>query len=84
MALVYKVHIQGGSDNTTPSPHNHPYISSCKLQLAVISTAATYVGMVMWGWCCVITAPLYVYFVDQCHASLHSFDFYEIILYYLL
>ena len=24
----------------------------CKLQLAEISTAATYVGMVMWDWCC--------------------------------
>ena len=38
-------------------------MSSCKLQLAEICTAATYyVGMV-----CVITATLYVYFVDQCH-----------------
>ena len=37
-----------------------------KLQLE-ISTAATYVGMVMWEWCCVITATLYRYFVDQCH-----------------
>ena len=28
MVLVYKaVHIQGGSDNTAPFPHNHPYIS---------------------------------------------------------
>ena len=53
MALVYKVHIQGGSDNTAPFPHNHPYISSCKLQLE-ISTAATYVGMIMWEWCCVL------------------------------
>ena len=26
MALVYKVHIQGGSDNTTPFTHNHLYI----------------------------------------------------------
>ena len=23
MALVYKVHIQGGGDNTAPLPHNH-------------------------------------------------------------
>ena len=23
MALIYKVHIQGGSDNTAPIPHNH-------------------------------------------------------------
>ena len=37
--------IQGGSDNTAPFPHNHPYINSCKLQLDEISTAATYVGM---------------------------------------
>ena len=31
-------------------PNNHPYISSCKpgLWLAEISTAATYVRMVMW------------------------------------
>ena len=36
------------------------------LQLAEISTAATYVGMVIWEWCCVIIASLYVYFVDQC------------------
>ena len=28
MALVYKVHIQVGSDNTASLPHNHPYISS--------------------------------------------------------
>ena len=39
MALVYKAHIQGGSDNTASFPHNHPYISSCKLRLAEISTA---------------------------------------------
>ena len=24
MALVYKVHMQGGSDNTAPFAHNHP------------------------------------------------------------
>ena len=36
MALVYKVHIQGGSDNTTPFPHNH----SCNFQLTENSTAA--------------------------------------------
>ena len=24
--------------------------------------------MVMWKWYCVITATLYVYFVDQCHS----------------
>ena len=30
MALVYKIHIQGGSGKTTLSfPHNHLYISSC-------------------------------------------------------
>ena len=39
-------YIQGGSDNTAPLPHNHPYISSRKLQLAEISTAATYCN---WG-----------------------------------
>ena len=39
----------------------------CKLQLAEISTAASYVGMVMCEWRCVVTATLYVYFVDQCH-----------------
>ena len=55
MALVFKVHIQGGSDNTAPFPHSHPYTSSCKLQLAEISTA----GMVMWEWCCVITTTFY-------------------------
>ena len=48
-------------------PNNHPYISSCKLQLAEISTPATYIGMVIWEWCRVITGTLYVYFVDQCH-----------------
>ena len=54
MALAYKVHIQGGGDNTALFPYNRPYISSCKLQLAVISTAATFVyGCIyMWGWCC--------------------------------
>ena len=69
MVLICKVHLLGGSENTAPLLHSHPYIpvSSCKLQLAGISTAATYVGMVMWEWCCVITAILYVYFVDQCH-----------------
>ena len=41
MALVYKV--QGGNDNTAPFPHNHLYISSCKL----ISTVATYVGILI-------------------------------------
>ena len=65
MALVYKVHSQGGSDNTKPFPCSHPYISSCKLQPAEISTAATYVRIVMWEGCC--TATLYVYFVDQCN-----------------
>ena len=65
MGLVYKVYIQGGSDNTAPFAHNPPYISSCKLQLAEISTAATYVGMVMWEWCCGnCTATMYVHFVD--------------------
>ena len=55
ISLVYKVHKKGDSDNTAPFPHNHPCISSCKLQFAEIFTAATYVGMVMWEWCCIIT-----------------------------
>ena len=29
IVLVYNVHIQRGGDNTTPLPHNRPYISSC-------------------------------------------------------
>ena len=66
MALVYKAHIQGGSDNTTSFPNNHPYISSCIKKICKLQLATTYVGMVMWEWC-VITATLYVYFVDQCH-----------------
>ena len=33
-------------------------------QLQIVnSTAATHVGMVIWEWCCVIIATLYVYFV---------------------
>ena len=60
MALVHKVHIQGALPQL---PHNHQYISSCKLQLAEISTAATYVLMVMWNW----WLPPCVYFVDQRH-----------------
>ena len=40
--LVYKVRIQGGSDNTAPFTHNYPYISRCKLQHAVVSSAATF------------------------------------------
>ena len=34
MALVYKIHVQDGSDNTAQFPHNHLYISSCKLLLS--------------------------------------------------
>ena len=45
MPQVYNVHIQGGSDNTAPFTHNHSYISSRKLQLAEISTAAP-----RWRW----------------------------------
>ena len=82
MALVYKVytHIQSGSDNTAPFSHNHPYISSCKLQLAEISTTATYVGMVMWEWCCVITAKPFMCILCRPVSSLHSV--YEIIFIY--
>ena len=35
-----------------------------QLQLAEISTA---IGLVIWEWCSVITATLYVYFVDHYH-----------------
>ena len=56
--------VQGCGYKTAPLQHNHPYISSCKLQIAEISTAATYVVMVMWEWC---TVTLYVYFVDHCY-----------------
>ena len=40
------------------------------------STVATYmyVGMVMWEWCCVITATLCVCFVDQCHPTYFCFQ----------
>ena len=31
MALVYKVHIQGGGDNTEPFPHNHTLHASYNL-----------------------------------------------------
>ena len=88
LALVYKKRInknkdiQGGSDNTAPSHITITaplYIISRKLQLAEISTAATYVGMIMCEWRCVITATLYVYFVDHAVPFLHLFDFYEII-----
>ena len=63
--MVYKVHIKGGSDNTAPFTPNHPHIqlSSYKLQLAEVPSAASYVGMVMCEWHFVITATLYVYFV---------------------
>ena len=76
MALVCKVHIQGGNNNTAPFLQNHPYIGSCKFE---ISAAATYVGMVMWEGCCVITAPFYVHYVDQCHPYIFMKSF----LYYL-
>ena len=55
----------------------------CKLQLAEVSSAATYVGMVICEWHCVITVTLYVYFVDQCHLHILFSDFYEIIFTYL-
>ena len=60
MALVYKMHIQGGSYSTAPFPHNHPYISSCILQLDEISTAALD-GFVAMLLCYVISATLYYY-----------------------
>ena len=42
-------------------------------ELAEIPTVATYLGMVMWEWCCVVTATLYVYLVDQCHPYIFWF-----------
>ena len=64
---------QGGSDNIVLLTHNHSYTSSCKLQLRLFFIcAATYLGMVMWEWCCVITATFYVYFVDQFHLYLNK------------
>ena len=53
--------------------HNHHNINSCKLQLAEISTTATYVAMVMWEWCRDIIATLHVYFVEQCHPYINHF-----------
>ena len=48
--------------------NNFSTITMYLLQLAEISIdAATCLGMAMWEWCCVITATLYVYFVDKCH-----------------
>ena len=69
MAVVYKVPIQSGSDNTAPLPHN-----------IISQLVTTNVGMVMWEWCCVITAILYVYFVDHCHAQHLSMNSFYIIL----
>ena len=43
MAVVYKLRMHGGEDNTASLPHNHLYISSCKIQLAGIFTTAIYV-----------------------------------------
>ena len=50
MTLVYKLHIQGGSDSTTPFPNNHPYItiSSCKSQLAETSFYCSYLCIKVW------------------------------------
>ena len=61
MALVYKVHIQGGSDNTALFPHNHPYISSCKLQLNKFLLQLVlrdgYVGVVLCSPCHLVCVP---------------------------
>ena len=81
MALLYKIHIQGDSDNTTPFPHIT--ISSCKLQLAEISTTATYVyrdGCL--GISVVLSLPpcMIVYIFCRPVPSLQSVDLYEIIL----
>ena len=52
MALVYKIHIQGGSYITALFQHNHPYISSWSRIFSKLYLVATqYVGMVMWEWC---------------------------------
>ena len=80
--MVNKVDIQGGTDNTVLFTHNHPYISSCKLQLSEVSSAVTYVGIVTCDWCCVIIATLYMYFVDQCHPQLHFLASMKSFLYY--
>ena len=62
-AMVSKVHIQGGSDNAAPFPHNHPYKRKFLLQLYLC----------IQGWLsgngAVLSLPpyMYVYFVDQCH-----------------
>ena len=45
---------------------------TCSYRLQV-ELVATFVGMVMWQRCCVITATLYVYSVDQCRAIPTSF-----------
>ena len=55
--MVYKVHIQDGSENTcSTTPHNHVLayiIYSCKLFYC--SYNYTYVGVVMWD--CVVFSP---------------------------
>ena len=43
--------------------------------MALVYKAATCVGMVMWEWCCVTAATLYVYFVDQCHPYIFWISF---------
>ena len=70
MALVNKVPIQGGSDNTAPVTGNHPYISHCRIHFSNLYLAA--IGMLMCEWRCVISATLYVYFVDHLYILLIS------------
>ena len=84
---LQSTHIQGGSDNTAPFPRNHPYISSCKLQLGEISTAAK---LLMYSYrggndgAVLSLPPCTCTLVDPCMASLHSFEiiFILLILYY--
>ena len=53
----------------------HSYISSCKLQLAEICTAAILnVGMVMWEWCCEFYHSTLVHVLCRPVSSLHLFE----------
>ena len=55
MALAYKVYTYRVAVIT--QHHSHITISTkvaASYNLAEISTAATYIRMVMWEWCCVI------------------------------
>ena len=78
MALVDKVHIQliqGGSNNTAPFP-------SLRKQLQVTATFNFYCSYLGMEWCCVITATLYVYFVDECHPYILLISFFILLYFY--